>query len=148
MCHFYYLFILYIWAVITLSLCVYGHLQNVIHLARFRLGFSLFSDTKHSPLFLLCSSSHAGHVFSSFIFLPCVLSHLLSLHLCSSRKGHTALRFFLFFRQSTASNAFPLHSLFVMTAIIIIKPVSPLLRIDFSYTLSWQRMKLQDYKYG
>ena len=72
MCHFYYLLILSIWAVITLSLCVYGHLQNVIHLARFRLGFSLFSDTKHSPLFLLCSSSHAGHVFSSFLSLLCV----------------------------------------------------------------------------
>ena len=43
-----------IWALIALSyLCVYGPLQNVTHLVHFRFGFSLFLDTKQSPLFLL-----------------------------------------------------------------------------------------------
>ena len=108
-------------------MCVfYGSLQNVTHLARFRLGFSPFPDTKQSPLFLLYSSSHAGHVFSSFLPLLCVgplmdiLLHKAQpqifkpssffTYVLKPKRTHCA-SFFVFFRQSMASNAFSLHSI-------------------------------------
>ena len=127
MCHFYYLLIFSIWALITLSyVCVCGSLQNVTHLVRFRLGFSLFPDTKQSPLFLICSSSHAGHVFLSLLPLLCVgpLMNILLrkaqpqifkpssffTYVLKPKRTHCA-SFFVFFRQSMASNAFSLHSI-------------------------------------
>ena len=156
LCEFNVLFTLSIWALIShhsfLFVCLWAFTKcNSSDPFLFRI-FSI-PDTKQSLLFLLCSSSHAGHVFSSFFYLGDLLSHswtfyytkpihrflspLHSLPLHSSRKGHTAASFFLFFRQSTVSNAFFLLSIVVMIAIIIIKPVSPLPRTDFSYTISW-----------